>query len=81
MSILIAYLIIGLVMTVGALLDDSCSGVFENVLFAALYPLLWLPLTASMWWNAHCDMGALASPCWPFLMAHRQHSDRELYGC
>lgn len=81
MSILIAYLIIGWVMTVGALLDESCNGVAESVIFAVLYPLLWLPLTAAMWWDGHCDMDALASPCWLFNMARRELSDRELYGC
>ena len=81
MSILIAYLIIGWVMTVGALLDRPFDGAADGVLFAAAYPLLWLPLTASMWWDVYCDMDALAPDRWHFDMARREHSDRELYGC
>ena len=80
MSILIAYLIIGLVMTVGVLLEVSYDP-FETIVFVGVFPLFWLPQIVAFLYANDFDMDALAPPRWHFDMARRQQSDHELYGC
>ena len=80
MSILIAYLIIGLVFAVGSLLEDPYDP-FEAIVFVGVFPLFWLPLLVAFLYANDFEFDVLNPDGHSRKMYRRERSDRELYGC